>query len=105
METTVVGIRDAKINLSKLVKLVQDGNEVLLTDRGRPVGKIVPVLPQAMTLAERLKRLEERGIIEQTSERHMKKVPPPLPLEEGLAQKFLQEDRNHDRLPGDDRSY
>ena len=61
METTVVGIRDAKINLSKLLKLVQEGNEVLLTDRGRPVGKIVPVQPHSLALAERLKRLREKA--------------------------------------------
>jgi prevent-host-death family protein len=94
METTVVGIRDAKINLSKLLKVVQDGNEVLLTDRGRPVGKIVPVQPHSLALAERLKRLEERGVMERRNRRRTNKVPPPLPLEEGLAQKILQEDRN-----------
>lgn len=94
METTVVGIRDAKINLSKLIKMVRDGNEVLLTDRGKPVGKIVPVLPQSLTLAQRLKSLEERGIIEQRSGKRMKNVPAPLPLEEGFAQNVLQEDRN-----------
>lgn len=97
METTVVGIRDAKINLSKLIKMVRDGNEILLTDRGKPVGKIVPVLPQSLTLAQRLKQLEERGIIEHRRGKRMKKVPAPLPLEEGLAQKVLQEDRNGER--------
>lgn len=96
MEKTVVGIRDAKINLSKLIRLVQDGNEVLLTDRGRPVGKIVPVRSRALGLAERLKRLEERGVIELRNKKRMNKVPPPLPLEAGLAQKILQEDRNYE---------
>jgi prevent-host-death family protein len=96
METTMVGIRDAKINLSKLLKQVQDGNEILITDRGRPVGKIVPVLPHSLALKERLKRLEERGAIERCSRKRMSKVPPPLPVEEGLAQKILQEDRNYE---------
>ena len=95
MEMNVVGIRDAKIHLSKLLKQVQDGNEVLITDRGKPVGKIVPVLPQSLALPERLKRLEERGAIERRSRKSMRKVPPPLPLEEGLAQKILQEDRTY----------
>ena len=97
METAVVGIRDAKINLSKLLKLVQDGNEVLLTDRGRPVGKIVPVPPRSLALEERLKGLEDRGLIERRHRKRMNKVPPPLPLEEGLAQKILQGDRNDER--------
>jgi prevent-host-death family protein len=97
METAVVGIRDAKINLSKLLKLVQDGNEVLLTDRGRPVGKIVPVPPRSLALAERLKGLEERGLIEHRQKSRVNKVPPPLPLGKGLAQKMLHGDRNDER--------
>jgi len=95
METTVVGIREAKMNLSKLLKRVQDGNEVLLTDRGKPVGKIVPVRPHSLALAARLKHLEERGVIERHGRKRMNKVPLPLPLEEGFAQKILQEDRNY----------
>ena len=94
METAVVGIRDAKMNLSKLLKMVQDGNEILLTDRGRPVGKIVPVPPRSLALAERLKGLEERGVIERRPGRRMNKLPPPLPLKKGLAQEILQRDRN-----------
>ncbi len=95
METTVMGIRDAKANLSKLLKRVKGGNEVIITERGRPVGKIVPVLPQSFALEERLKRLEECGAIEPRNRKHMNKVPPPLPLAEGIAQKVLQEDRNY----------
>ena len=84
------------MNVTKLLKLVQNGNEVLLTDRGRPVGKIVPVLSHSLALAERLKRLEERGVIEHRNRKRMNIIPPPLPLAEGLAQKILQEDRNNE---------
>jgi antitoxin (DNA-binding transcriptional repressor) of toxin-antitoxin stability system len=69
----------------------------LLTDRGRPVGKIVPVPPRSLALAERLKGLEERGLIERRHKKPLNKVPPPLPLEKGLAQKMLQGDRNDER--------
>ncbi len=96
VETTVIGIREAKINLSKLLKQVQAGNEVLLTDRGKPVGRIVPVRERSLSLSERLKRLEERGIIEPPHGKGPRKAPAPLPLEADLAQRFLQEDRNHD---------
>jgi prevent-host-death family protein len=89
-----VGIRDAKINLSKLLKRVQEGNEILLTDRGRPVGKIVPVPNRSLKISERLKGLEDRGVIERRQRKRINKVPPPLPLERGLAQKILQGDRN-----------
>ena len=39
MHSSRVGIRDAKMNLSKYLKMVQKGTEVIITDRGRPVGR------------------------------------------------------------------
>ena len=78
MQHVSVGIRDAKINLSKLLKIVQKGSEVILTDRGRPVGKIVPVKPESLPLLERVKRLEDQGIIKATSGKGRKKIPSPI---------------------------
>ena len=43
MQSASVGIRDAKMHLSKYLKMVQQGTEVIITDRGRPVGKIIPI--------------------------------------------------------------
>jgi len=43
MRPVSIGIRDAKINLSKLLKDVQKGAEIIITDRNKPVGRIVPV--------------------------------------------------------------
>jgi len=87
-----VGIREAKINLSKYLKFVKNGNEVILTDRGRPVGKIVPVEKDELSLAERIKRLEDRGVLERKKENY--KIPPPLPVDGSIGQQILQEDRN-----------
>jgi prevent-host-death family protein len=39
-----VGIRDAKNNLSKLVEVVLDGQEVFLTNRGEGVAQLAPTL-------------------------------------------------------------
>ena len=36
------GIREARQNLSKLLDEVRKGREVVITDRGRPVARIVP---------------------------------------------------------------
>lgn len=38
-----VGIRDLKNGLSKYINRVQDGEEVIVTDRGRPVAKLCPL--------------------------------------------------------------
>jgi prevent-host-death family protein len=36
------GIREARQNLSALVEEVKKGREILITDRGRPVARLVP---------------------------------------------------------------
>lgn len=94
MQPKSVGIREAKIQLSKLLKLVKEGNEVILTDRGQPVGKIVPIESQSLPLEARIRRLENQGVIEPGSKKRLKKVPIPIPMTDDLAQRFLREDRN-----------
>ncbi len=87
-----VGIREAKIHLSHLMKKVRQGREIVITDRGKPVGKIVPIHNLRLPLAERVNDLEMRGIIEEKKS-PSKPLPPPLPAEGEIAQKFLQEGR------------
>ncbi|HVP77622.1 MAG TPA: hypothetical protein VMV04_06980 [Thermodesulfobacteriota bacterium] len=40
------------------------GQEVVIIDRGKPVGKIVPVLQDHLSLAERIKKMEEQGLLD-----------------------------------------
>lgn len=87
-----VGIREAKINLSKLLKEAQKGAEIVITDRGRRVAKIVAVDETALPLMDRVKNLEAGGVLGPLP-RCPRPLPPPLPLEAGIAQRFLQEDR------------
>jgi len=76
--TSSVGIREAKIHLSDLMKKVRQGMEIIITDRGKPVGKIVPLDNRSLSLAERVNGLEMRGLIEE------KKSPAkPLPPHSG----------------------
>jgi prevent-host-death family protein len=89
-----VGIREAKINLSKLLKAVQkSGVDIVITDRGKPVGKLGPVSPETLSLKERVEELERQGWIEpQVSEKYSLSHLP-LPIRAGMAQKYLEEDR------------
>jgi prevent-host-death family protein len=89
-----VGVREAKINLSKLLKSVMRGQEVVITDRGKPVGRIVPIPQDQLPLAERIRRMEEQGLLGPAPKGRAMRLPPPLPAKEGAAQKFLQEDRD-----------
>ena len=96
MQPASVGIRDAKMHLSKYIKMVQKGTEVIITDRGRPVGKIVPIQNEDLTLEERIKVLEDQGLIEKQSTERMQKIPSPIPVSDNVARKLLQEDREDD---------
>ncbi len=50
METTV-GIRDFKARLSEYMQQVKNGQSIVITEHGKPVGRILPV---AMSLEERI---------------------------------------------------
>ncbi|HET8798534.1 MAG TPA: type II toxin-antitoxin system prevent-host-death family antitoxin [Thermoanaerobaculia bacterium] len=41
------GIREARQNLSALIEDVRKGHEVVITDRGKPVARLLPPLPPA----------------------------------------------------------
>jgi prevent-host-death family protein len=45
MKPLVVGIHEAKTNLSKLVKRVEAGQEVIVKSFDKPVAKLVPYAP------------------------------------------------------------
>ena len=94
MQSASVGIRDAKMHLSKYIKMVQQGAEVIITDRGRPVGKIIPIQTRELPLDERIKRLEDQGLVDPIGGKGLVKIPPPIPVPDDIAQKMLQEDRN-----------
>ena len=58
---TEVGIRELKQKLSAYMRRVRAGETITITDRGTPVGRIVPI---AQTTQARLESLVEAGLIE-----------------------------------------
>lgn len=93
MKTTrSAGVREAKARLSQLLRDVQLGREWVITERGKPVARLVPATTRRASIAERLQRLEEIGVIDRRTRPRLP-LPPPLPLAEGLAQQMLDEDR------------
>lgn len=82
-------MRQAKTQLSELVREVRAGFEIVITDRGKPVAKLVPV--GDLPLASRLNELEKRGVIGPPSGRPLPL--PPLPLPDGVARRILEEER------------
>lgn len=94
MESIRVGIREAKAHLSRFIQIVKNGGEVVLTDRGKPVGKIVQFQQKELSLSERIKDLENRGIIAREIEKKTPALFTPIPVPDNTAQKFLREDRD-----------
>ena len=56
-----VGVRDLKSRLSEYLRKVKQGHTVTITDRGQPVGRLVPV---EQTLEGRLKVLQDAGMVD-----------------------------------------
>lgn len=100
MQQATVGIREAKAHLSRYLKIVAQGAEVILTDRGVPVGKIVPIRPEERSLEQRLRKLEDEGVLGHQAEQRWQTHQFPLAVSGDMAQRFLQEDRQEDRRHG-----
>lgn len=73
-----VGLREANVHFAKYMKMVKEGEEILLTDRGVPFAVIQPLKKGVATLEERLHLLEKEGILTQAKKRN-------LPLHEPLS--------------------
>jgi prevent-host-death family protein len=43
MKERAVGIRELKANLSSYLRRVKDGEALLITERGKPIGRICPI--------------------------------------------------------------
>lgn len=55
-----VGVRDLKARLSEYLRQVKQGNIIIVTEHGRPVGRI---LPAERDLEDRLKALQQAGMV------------------------------------------
>ncbi len=73
---TSVGVRELRQRASELLRLVEGGESVEITDRGRPVAMLTP-LPE-----DPLERLRASGDL-QPSEGNLSDLPQPLPASPG----------------------
>jgi prevent-host-death family protein len=60
MKTTAIS--ELKAHLSEYLKQVKGGNEVLVTDRGKPVARIVPISSKTRSRGS-FSRMEKEGLI------------------------------------------
>lgn len=57
-----VGLREANMHFSKYVKMVRQGQEIVVTERGAPIAVIKPLGSEASP-EKRVKLLEEQGFL------------------------------------------
>lgn len=60
MQSTETGIRELKARLSTFLRQVKAGGTVVITERGKPIGRIVPI---SQPLEDRLEQLSQAGLI------------------------------------------
>jgi prevent-host-death family protein len=60
MAQTTVGVRELKAQLSRYLREVAAGTTVVITERGKPVGQIVPI---TLSTEERVQQLAASGVV------------------------------------------
>jgi prevent-host-death family protein len=90
-----VSIREMKNNLSKYLKRAQAGEEVIITDRGRPVARLGPAgVREAVSLDDALARLRASPLVRAAKGGKLKGAKRPIawkPGEKRLSDLLLED--------------
>lgn len=85
-----VGIRQLKGQLSHYVDQVKTGSTVVITERGKPVGQIVPIAP---SLQDRLQQLAQANLLAWSGRKLVNRTPPARARGSKSVAELLLEDR------------
>ncbi len=91
-----VSIREMKNSLSKYLKLVQTGKDVVITDRGKPVARLTFVVPTAGDEeAEYIRRINALPWVRPGKGGKVKGARHPIPWQPGekMLSEMILEDR------------
>lgn len=88
-----IGLREANQRFSQAIRAVKAGEEVILTERGRPIAVIKPlaVEPEADPL---LRLLEDRGALRPATNRLPLQPWKPRPLKGAPLSRTIREERD-----------
>ena len=91
MSSATIGVRELKSHLSAYLRRVKAGETVVITERGKPVGRIMPLED---SVEETLRRLGEAGVLA-WSGRKLEPSRPAAPTVRGdrTVSELLLEDR------------
>jgi prevent-host-death family protein len=85
-----VGVSDLKSRLSEYLRQVKQGNTVIITDHGHPVGRLLPV---EQSLDERIKALQDAGMVAWNGQKLKPASPPTINRGEQQVSDILVEMR------------
>jgi len=89
-----VGVRELKNNLSRFLRSVKSGEEVVVTDHGKPVARIVQERPEKPhSVEEAMQRMEAEGLITRAKKPLRKNIPIPPKVPGKPLSEIVIEDR------------
>ena len=73
---STVGIKDLKNRLTHYLRRTKQGEEVIITERGKPIAMIQPIqaVAQAVSLDARLAQLAARGLLTLPTRKPLKRM-------------------------------
>ena len=90
MAQPLVSIRELKSRLSHYLRLTRNGESVVITDHGVPIGRIVPM---GQALGERLASMRESGLTQWSGRKLRRRKPVAKLLGRRTVAQLLVEDR------------
>jgi prevent-host-death family protein len=87
------GIKKLKNNLSKYLYQVKKGEDILITERGKVIARIIREDPKNISLREALSPLIIEGLITLPSQKIEKEISAPLKLSGKPVSEMVIEDR------------
>ncbi len=93
MRQSSVSIRELKNRLSHFLRLTKEGESLIITDRGTPIGQIVPIAQAGKRLDEHLAAMKQAGQLEWSGRKLSKNVPTAKARGKRSVADLLVEDR------------
>ena len=90
MAQSLVSIRELKSRLSHYLRLTRQGESVVITDRGVPIGRIVPM---GQDLGQRIAAMRETGQAQWSGRKLRPRAPVAKVRGRGSVARLLVEDR------------
>ena len=88
-----VGLREANQRFSKIIKAVRAGNEVVLTDRGKPIARVTPI-PEERDIEAVLDQMAAEGFLIRATKRGPMPYRKPIKIKGGPLSDTIREERD-----------